>query len=180
MKRIIIGVVLASIASFAWGAFYWMGPLSANAFNIQPDDNKLRTALKDALPENGTFFVPNPNMDQAHHAKLHEEGPIAMIHFIRDGKPSNMGAFMGFGFLINMSLAAFLAVLLKLSAPRLSGYGKRVGFVALIGLAASVFTRIGGGVWWYHNAAWVSVMFFYDLTIYIIIGLVLAKFVRSE
>ena len=180
MKKLLLGVILASLAAFLWGAFYWMGPLTSNTFKTQTDDNALRQALLNSMPESGTYYVPNAGSNEQETMRLQQEGPIALIHYIREGESANMAVPMILGFLLNVVTALVITFLIKISLGRLGSYGKRLGYVALIGFVAAFFSNISGTVWWNHALSWTIALFFYDLTVYVISGLVLAAFIKPE
>jgi len=180
MKKIVIGIILAALASFLWGAFYWMGPLTANTFKTQTNDNTLRQALLDNLPESGTYYVPNASSDMQEITRLQEQGPIALIHYIRDGKSANMAVPMVLGFLLNLVTALVIAVLLKIAIDKLDSYRGRLGFVALVGFVAAFFANFTGSLWWYHAPTWTTLLFIYDFTVYLVCGLVLSAFIKPE
>lgn len=52
------------------------------------------------------------------------------------------------GFVLNRLAITLIAVAPRRAAPALPRYAQRVGFVVLVGLAATVLTEIGDAVWW--------------------------------
>ncbi len=132
------------------------------------------------LPESGTYYVPNAGSDEQETMRLQQEGPIALIHYIREGESATMAVPMILGFLLNIVTALVIVFLLKIALGRLGSYGKRVGYVALIGFVAAFFANFSGTVRWYHAETWTSLLFFYDFTVYVVSGLVLAAFIKPE
>ncbi|MBN2411459.1 hypothetical protein JXQ31_07185 [candidate division KSB1 bacterium] len=179
MKKFILGVILAGLTSFFWGAFYWMGPITANTFKTQEDDSALRQALLDNMRESGTYYVPNTGNNEES-MKLMEQGPVALIHFIREGRSDNMAPSIVLGLLLNIFTALIIALLLKIALNKLNRYNRRIGFVALIGFVAAFYTHMSSAIWWYHAATWTIIQFLYDFTVYVVSGLVLAAFIKPE
>src|SRR5436309_1824864 len=59
MGRIILGVVLASVAMFFWGFLYWgINPLPYQTWKKAPNDEAVQSALMATLPESGIYHVP--------------------------------------------------------------------------------------------------------------------------
>jgi len=87
---------------------------------------------------------------------------------------------MMLGILLNVFTALVIVLLLKIAINKLNSYGKRVGFVALIGLVAAFYAHMSGALWWYHAATWTMILFLYDFSVYLVSGLVLAAFIKPE
>lgn len=180
MGRLITGAVLAAIAMFIWGFLYFtVNPMARAVFQRAPDDAAAQAALLEVLPETGTYVIPGNMEDEAAFAELHEAGPIAFVHYTGEGRPVMSSHVLLYGFLHMLITALLIGWLLRMAAPGLPGYGARVGFVALAGLTASVFTHIGAIIWWSLPAGWFVFAAVYDLTAWIVAGLVLAKFAVS-
>ena len=81
-------------------------------------------------------------------------------------------------YLITVNRPPFAAMILQVAG--LPSYRERVKLAALVGLAGAVMIDFGQSVWWHISWAWKLQGAFYDFAIWIVIGLVLAKFVRPE
>src|SRR4051794_28163972 len=59
MLRVIVAVVLAAVVQFTWG-FVFYGTLSGlnHMTTRAPDESAVTEALRSALPESGTYFIP--------------------------------------------------------------------------------------------------------------------------
>lgn len=178
MGKLIMGAVLTAIAMFIWGFLYFaVNPMAQTVFDRAPDDAAAQAALLDNLPETGTYLIPGNMDDEAAYAELHEAGPIAFVHISREGRPVMSSSVFLYGFLHMLVTVLLIAWLLRMAAPALLSYGARVGFVAVAGLTASFFTHIGAIIWWSLPADWFLFVAVYDLTAWIVAGLVLANFV---
>lgn len=176
MKSIILGSFLAAVALFFWGfVFYVLTPLPGKVIKSPPTD--VGPTLNAAFPESGTYFVPGMAEDEAS-IELMARGPVAMVHIHRDGIAAMNGTLMGLGFLHGWACALLLALLLKQICKK-SGYGARVGFVTLVGFAGAFYARIGDSLWWHKSLDWQLTETFYMTAGSLIVGLVLAKFIKS-
>jgi hypothetical protein len=81
---------------------------------------------------------------------------------------------MVLGFGLTVVTAALLAWLLRQAAPALPSYGRRVGFIAAAGVAASLAIHIGDHVWWFVALEWKLYQAFYETVSWTVMGAVLA------
>ena len=178
MKRTLTGILIATVALFAWGAAFWMNPLAMRAFEHVVDNDAAGQALLDHFPATGTYYVPSEMENQEAWSALHERGPLAMVHIRTAGAPVMAPGMFVRGFLHELVVVALIALLLRMAAPALRTYGARVGFVLLAGAAAALFNHLSFLIWWYHPAPFHWVTGLYDVTGWLVAGLVLAAFVR--
>lgn len=178
MKNFIIGCLLATMAMFAWGAIFWMSPWPYSALEQTLDDDSIGESLWENFLKSGTYIIPGIYNDEVTHARLHNRGPIATIHIQRKGRAVMDGTVFIFGFLHRIGTVILIALLMKIALPALQSYWKRLGFVAMAGVAAAFFTNVGNPVWWYHPWKWYFFIATYDITAWAVVGLVLAKFIR--
>ena len=91
-----------------------------------------------------------------------------------------MGGILGLGFL-HMVIAVFLMAWVVSMIPQLPDrYGMRVVVVGSIGLVAAVGSNLGDPIWYNQPWSWHVVQAVYDFTFWIVAGLAIAWFVRSE
>lgn len=180
MKRLILGSLLAAVIVFIWGFLYWnILPFRNSATLPVPDEAALTQALE-AFPETGTYQIPDlrtSESEEAMTAKL-SQGPSALILFRKEGVNwADPKIFIG-GFLHMLITALLIGLLLRRTG--LATFGARFGLVFLAGLAAAIFANLGEPIWYYQPWGWHILQFGYDLTVWIIIGLVMAKFVQPD
>lgn len=179
MKKLALGVLLAGLAMFVWGALFWTVPFTYRlAFNSVPDEVAMGTTLKEALPTSGTYLLPDPVGDREVATERYASGPIAMLYVHRAGADPMMTSVFVFGFLHMLVSALFIALLLYKVKGALPTYRARFASVVIAGAAASLFSNLGDPIWWHQ--AWVTHLTFaaYDLVAWIVAGLVLAAFVK--
>lgn len=180
MKRFILGTLIAAVAGFVWGAVFWMSPLPNNTIGQAKSDTLLGAELKLTLNETGVYYLPSGDPGSEDFQKLHRAGPIAMIFFQREGAEPMAGSTFAAGFVHGWVSIALAAVLLGIALPALGGYASRVGFVTLIGVTSSVFSDIGGTVWWPIPLDWAIIMSIYAVVFWLIAGLILAAFYKPD
>ena len=179
--KLALGVILASIAVFVWGFVYWAAnPLPYSAWKQTEDDAAAGQAILEHFPESGTYFLPGIYNDEETMTRLHEAGPIAMIHLSREGGPVMRPLVLVKGFLLNLVTVILAALLLRLALPASASYADGVKLAALTGLAAAVFIDFGDVVWWYGSWDWKLHMAIYHVSFWLVAGLILAKFIRPQ
>ncbi|QDU07709.1 hypothetical protein [Gimesia aquarii] len=183
MKRTVLGIIIAAIVLYIWGFIYWgFGPYSTMIWKKSTDDVAAGKALQEFFPQNGTYFVPSFDQDQKLVETLYEEGPVAYVHMLSiNGRPI-MADFSNLiqGFFLNLVVIILIAILLNQVCTSLPGYLDRVKFVALAGLISAIFYDCGDAVWWMLDWSWELYQAFYGFSAWLVIGLILAKFIEPE
>ncbi len=178
--RVLLGVVLGAVALFMWGFVFWgLLPVPTSIFRSFTDDAIMAEALKSNAAEPGVYTVPDASLigrDAPEYTRRHESGPVAMV-FIHPGGLSVMPpGMMAKGFLNMLASVFLMAVLLRMAAPALETYSRRVGFVFLTGLVAVVYIDLGQPVWWRHTWDYWLANGLYHAVGALIVGLILARF----
>lgn len=134
----------------------------------------MQTALREYFPEDGTYYVPGLYNDDANLNRLMKQGPAAMVHIVaRDGRPVLVPSIMVGGFFLCLAVSAMAAGLLGMA--RVEGYGRRAGFVALVGLTVAVAAHVGDAVWWLISFKWKAAQFAYEVLSFVVLGAVLGR-----
>jgi len=182
MKRTALGVIIASIVLFLWGFIYWgSGAYRTMVWKQSTDDVAAGKALLEYFPQNGTYYVPGSEKDLKTVETRFESGPVAFVHMLSiNGRPMVDVSIMIKGFILNLVVIVLLAVLLRQVCAALPRYIDRVKFVALAGLTAAIFIDCGGAVWWQIDWSWKLYQAFYSFSAWLLIGLVLARFIEPE
>ncbi len=180
MKQLGLGSLLAAVAMFVWGAIFWMSPLPYSALERTSDDAATGKSLLDHFPKSGTYLLPGQYNDQKALAALTQAGPVATVHLQREGQAVMPPSVFIFGFVHEFLTVFLIALLIKMALPALGSYRSRVGFVALAGLAAAFFTNAGNPIWWHHPWPWCLFTGIYDVTAWLVAGLVLAAFIKPK
>ena len=180
MKNLFLGSLLAAIAVFLFGAAYWMSPPVQGGFGVPPQPAALGKSLLDQLPGSGVYVVPTAVGTPAEQDAAARQGPLAIIHYQRDGQPAMEPALLFRGFLLIWLTMALMAFLLRLTAPALPTYGRRVLLVVVTGLIVAANSDWGATVWWHHSAVFAGLSSLYNVLAFLIAGLILANFTRSR
>jgi hypothetical protein len=179
MTKHIIGILLATVIMFVFGAGYWLSPIGAGALKGSTDDAAAQAALAEYFPEPGSYFVPSPGSDPETFSTLHDKGPVATVHVSAGTPPMQTGVFVK-GFVHELITVILIAALLQMAAPALGSYVSRVGFVLLAGVAASLWVNGNNVIWWSVPMGFPIAVFTYDVLAWTLVGLVLAKTVRAS
>lgn len=179
-QRTLLGSLLAAIAMFVWGFLFWGLPI------VQPidsglDGEKAQAALSGLLSRDGVYVFPEPpgqEMTEAWSA-LHRRGPLGMIFYRAAGAEPMAPTVFLLGFAHNLITCLLIALLLGKASSALAAYGSRVGFVALAGLAATIWGHAGDPIWLYHPWRFHLLAMAYDLVAWLLVGAILARFVRD-
>jgi len=177
MKTLTLGSFLAALAMFVFGAAFWICPLPYRVAGTPSlGDEALGRLLKDALPKDGLYLVPGVQGKPEEIQSRYRQGPVATIHYHSGGVEPMSPPMLVRGFLLGWATTGLLALLLRLGGN--TSYWSRVLQVAAAGAAAALYLRIGDGIWWYQPWPWLVLTAGYDLAVFTLAGLVLAKFVR--
>ena len=124
MKSRAIAVLLATVAMYVWGFLYWgVNPLPYTSWQQTTDDVAAGKALLDLLPNSGTYYIPSPRHDADTLSRLFEAGPLAFIHFHRQGRPQHDPMIMIKGFVLDLAVVILLAALLRTARPAAKAIG---------------------------------------------------------
>jgi hypothetical protein len=176
-KSVFVGALAAAVAMFFWGFIYWgISPIPYQIMRPVPDEAGFVQKVAPSLAESSAYLLPHPT--QADAMKKQQKGPIGIILW-RSGPGNSPGLVFGGGFVHMFVSALLMAMLLRMALPALPGYGTRVCFVALAGLAGATFSHLGAPFWWHGPWSFHLLGFVYDSLGWLIAGLVLAKLVRS-
>jgi hypothetical protein len=170
MRSLALGSIAAAVVMFALG-FVFFGLLSGQAFDSLDPANAsaVQAALSSGLPHTGTYMVPTD--EAAWHA-----GPGAVVNFVAaGGAPApTMAMILGF---IHMLVTAFL---IGLGLKAIGGDFARQGRAVLwIGVAASLFMRLGDPIWMGFGWRYTLYVCVADAVMLVAAGLVLARWFTS-
>lgn len=112
-------------------------------------------------------------------AELAKRGPMVEVHIRKESTPAIAPSVMIAGFLQMLVLAVMLAGMLCGLEKSFVRWTCRVKFCAAIGLLVAI-CDLGHSIWWRHAWGWTLGQAFFDLVMYTIAGLVLAKFVTPK
>ena len=182
MKGLLMGSVIAAVALFFWGFVYWaVSPLPYTALKTVADEPAAGQALLEHFPQSGTYYLPdpqNPDIDEMN--ALHRQGPVAMVDIDVDGAVPQSPIVMLAGFAHILITTLMISLLMRLTGDALATYGDRVLFVFLAGVIVAFWARISDVIWWGLGLPWQMYNAIYDVSSWLIAGLILAKFVGPK
>lgn len=177
MAKTLLGGVLAGVALYLVGVFFWGTPLSQLAFN-RLDDPQVAIAHQ-ALAETltptgtGTYLIPAP--DTAGGSVLYGKGPIAMVHFNISGFPAVDSGALGAGFGLALVTGLLLALALGSIAGRVPDFYSRARLVILFALAFTLYTHIGQPIFNHFGYGYWIYLFISDFVGLTVAGLIIAR-----
>ena len=180
MKNFVIGVLLATLAVFAWGFIYWgASGVPYRSLTEVSDVDGTREAMETLFPSDGVYYIPGIGLDDAAMMEKYEEGPVAMVHMLaRDGAPAQDPTVFAKAFILNLVFAILIALLLQ--GARLPSYRSRLQLAVLAGLAAAIYAHGNGFVWWKFDATWQFHLLFSDFISWVVAALILARFIKPN
>lgn len=189
MRSLVLGTILGGLVAFAWSSVSWeiLGWHEKTLVKFQNEDEVSAVIASHAVKD-GTYILPAmpPTAGMTSEQKKKTEaavmdkmqkGPI-MVAAVRRG---GFGSFSR-GLIIqvlSLMAAAFLLTWLLLQTSGLS-YARRVAFLAIAGLAASVIVDLPNWNWWGFSGVYTAVNLA-DFTItWLLAGLVIAKVAKPR
>ncbi len=182
MKKFLLGPALAALATFLLGFIYWGLPphLAYKALGSVSDVSATALAVGNMFPKTGAYLLPSPLDGEERMNELSARGPMVEVHVTKEPFTSaDMGKTMALGFVHMLVLAVLLSFVLCGLEKSFVRWTCRVKFSAAIGLLVAV-CDLGQVIWWHHSLGWVAARAVYDFLVFVVIGLVLAKFVTPK
>src|ERR1700679_3977143 len=177
MKRILVAALLGGIAMFVWESIAHMAlPLGRSGIDEIPNEQALLSAMRSTLGDtSGLYFFPSmgsaPDAMAQYDSKLASNASGLLIYH-PPGAKSLTAAELATEFASEF-LEALLAAIL-LSQTRIPTYWGRVGFVALLGVVASMVTNLAYWNWYGFPVAYTAVYMTMEILGFVCVGLVAA------
>jgi|SRR5690348_6240236 len=185
-KRILLAAILGAIAMFIWASIAHMVlPLGQTGFKEIPGEPAVLGSLHSSLGTDSGLYIypglglpPGATREQKNEAmKLVDQKlattPSGILIYHPPGREGFSARLLITEFiteLIEVLIAVFL-----LAQTRISSFGGRVGFVALVGLAAVITTNVSYWNWYGFPANYTLAYMFTGFMGYVFAGLVSAK-----
>jgi hypothetical protein len=190
MKRIGIAAVIGGVVLYIWAFISWMF-IPWHIMGALPDQDAVRSALRDTGAETGIYHVPG--IDHAAQADLtdeqkdaaeesfkekHSEGPVALLLYKPEGSSALSPVTMLIGLVLEVLIAAVIAGLLTMAAPALPGFASRLGFVMLIGVLTIIGTNLMNWNYMHYPFRFTMEMAADGLVASLLLGIVLAILIK--
>ena len=183
-KRVILAGVLAGIGMFVWSSIAHLAlPLGAAGIQEIPNEQAVLGPMQITLGgASGMYLFPgmgtgnNQQRMQEYEKKL-ATNPHGLLVYHPAG-----GAAMTAGQLITEFLTelieAMLAILL-LAQARVNGFGARAGFVAVVGIIATITTNVPYWNWYGFPGTYTLAYMATQLVGFLVVGLIAAAMIRQ-
>ena len=183
-KSLILGTILGGLAAFVWSSVSWelIGWHEKTMVAFQNED-EVSAVIASHAGQDGTYILPSvvpsvgmtPEQKKSALAAVMQKmqtGPIMVAAVRRGGFGSySQGLLVQ---LLSLMAAALLLTWLLLQTSGLS-YARRVSFLAIVGLAASVIVDLPNWNWWGFSGAFTAVNLADSTLTWLVAGLVIAK-----
>lgn len=184
MKSLLLGTILGGLAAFLWSSISWevLGWHEKPMLSFQNDD-EVAAVIASHTTRSGVYLLPGGPSQKGRTAEQKKAAQAALMERMQKG-PIMFAAVRRGGFgsyarglivqLLSLMGAALLLTWLLLQTSSLS-YGRRVLFLAVAGLTASVIVDLPNWNWWGFSGAY-TVVNLVDFTLtWLFAGLVIAR-----
>ncbi|HMD96706.1 MAG TPA: hypothetical protein VKM93_05155 [Terriglobia bacterium] len=188
-RALVLGTILGGLVAFLWSSLSWevLGWHEKTMVAFQNQD-QVSAVIDSHVTADGTYLLPavpptegmTPEQrKQAQDTAMEkmQKGPIMVAAVRRRGFGSFSRALTIQ--LLSLMCAAFLLTWLLLQTSGLS-YARRVAFLAIAGMAASVIVDLPNWNWWGFSGAYTAVNLADSTITWLLAGLVIAKVARSR
>lgn len=184
IKSLVLGSILGGLVAFVWSSVSWeiLGWHEKSMIAFQNEDDvssmiashtlKDGTYILPAMPSTEGMLPEQKKKTMAAAIEKMKQGPIMLAAVRRGGFASSSRAFAIQ--LLGLMAAAFLLTWLLLQTSGMS-YMRRVAFLAIAGLAASVIVDLPNWNWWGFSGAHTAVNLADATITWLLAGLVIAK-----
>jgi hypothetical protein len=189
LKPMFLGAVLGGITAFLWSFISWdLLPWHEKQLHSFPNEDEVSAVIASHASQSGNYLLPTGPSEEGLSADQKKAAEQIRMQKMQKG-PLMFAAIRKEGFgsfpktlitqLFCQMFAALLLTWMLLQTADLS-YSRRVAFLAVAGLAASVIADLPNWNWWAFSSAYTAVnLIDYTLT-WLLAGLVIAKVARPR
>jgi hypothetical protein len=189
LKSLLLGTILGGLVAFLWSFVSWeLLPWHEKALLTFQDEDAVASVIEAHTARSGTYLLPGGPSQEGMTAEQKKAAEKVQIEKMQKG-PVMFAAVRQGGFgsyarglitqVLCLMAAAFLLTWLLLQTRGLT-YGRRVVFLAVAGLAASVIADLPNWNWWCFSGTYTAVnLADYTLT-WLLAGLVIAKVAKPR
>jgi len=189
LKSLVLGAILGGLTAFIWSFISWSFlPWHQKQLRSFQNEDEVSAVIASHAPESGNYLLPTGPPQEgmtSEQKKAAEEirmqkmqkGPLVFAAVRREGFSSFPRVL-----LTQLLCQMFAALLLTWMLLQTSGlrYARRVAFLAIAGLAASVIADLPNWNWWGYSGAYTAAnLADYTLT-WLLAGLVIAKVAKPQ
>lgn len=187
--KLVLAALLAALAIFLWEfVAHMFTPLGEAGIGYLPDPDAVSSSLQSAIGGRaGMYMFPTGGLTadssraekQQAMEQINDEmktKPSGLLVYKPAGREFNFGSKLAVQFILNLAKA--MLVLALLAHTRLASFGRRVGFVVLAGILASIVTNIPLWNWYGFNATYAMSQIVMEIIGFFCAGLVIAWLYR--
>jgi hypothetical protein len=189
MKSLLLGTILGGIAAFVWSTISWtVLPWHEKPILHFQNEEEVSAVIASHAAQSGIYILPAGPSQEGMTAEQKKAAQAAVMEKMQKG-PIMFAAVRrgGFGSYANgliiqffsLMAAAFLLTWLLLQTRGLS-YARRVLFLAVAGLAASVIVDIPDWNWWGFSGVYTAVNLADFTLMWLFAGMVIAKVANPQ
>jgi len=188
LKSLVLGAVLGGLTAFLWSFISWdLLPWHEKQLHSFQNEDEVLAIIASHAPRSGNYLLPTGPSEEGLTADQKKAAQEIRMQKMQKG-PLMFAAIRKEGFgsfpktlitqVLYQMLAALLLTWMLLQTTGLS-YARRVAFLAVAGLAASVIADLPNWNWWAFSGAYTAVnLIDYTLT-WLLAGLVIAKVAKT-
>jgi hypothetical protein len=188
LKSLVLGTLLGGLMAFVWSTVSWevLGWHEKTLVKFQNDD-EVSAVIASHSTGDGTYILPGAPSTEGMSTEQKKNAQAALMQKMQKG-PIMIAAVRRGGFgsfsrgliiqVLSLMAAAFLLTWLLLQTSGLS-YGRKVAFLAVVGLAASVIVDLPNWNWWGFSGAYTAVNLADSTITWLVAGLVIAKVAKT-
>jgi hypothetical protein len=181
-KRYLIAGVLGGVAMFVWMSIAHMAlPLGRTGIQEIPNEQAVLSSMQSTLGNSSGFYM-FPGMgsetDMGRYEQKLATNPSGMVIYHPPGAKAMEPSQLIIEFLTEM-LEALLAVFL-LSRTRLDSFASRAGFIAVVGVVASLATNVPYWNWYGFPSSYTAAYMLTEIIGYVVIGLVAGAILKPS
>ena len=190
-KRIVLAGVLGAIAMFIWSfVAHMVLPLGYAGIREIPNETAVLGAMHASLGQTSGMYLfpalgagPNPTTAQRNaamkdYAPKLAANPSGLLIYHPPGATGITGGKLGLEFLAEF-VETLLAVIL-LAQARIAGYAGKVGFIALVGVVASVASSIPYWNWYGFPGSYTGAYMSTQIIAFLVAGLAAAAVLKNR
>jgi hypothetical protein len=189
LRSLVLGTVLGGLVAFLWSSLSWevIGWHEKTMVGFQNQD-EVSATVASHVTEDGTYILPAMPSTQGMSSEQKKKAVAELTEKMQRG-PIMVAAVRRGGFgsfsraliiqLLSLMAAAFLLTWMLLQASGLS-YLRRVLFLAVSGLAASVIVDLPNWNWWGFSGVYTAVSLADTTMTWMLAGLVIAKVAKPR
>ncbi len=189
LKSLVLGAILGGLTAFIWSFISWsVLPWHQKQLRSFQNEDEVSAVIASHAPESGNYLLPTGPSQEGMNAEQKKAAEDIRMQKMQKG-PLVFAAIRKEGFasfpktlitqLVCQMFAALLLTWMLLQTGGLS-YARRVAFLAIAGLAASVIADLPNWNWWAFSGTYTAVnLVDYTLT-WLLAGLVIAKVANPQ